>query len=442
MKNKWLVILLVLTLIKGIAWMVLTPIFQAPDENVHFGMIQYLGENDRHPGPRAGETTSRELLAVAEVTNFNFVASHPVWQGLPIDWRGQIRSLGRDLKKEFVLGQEGQKLPQAYFWTGYPIYKIVAGQNFLVRFYALRILSVLLSLGTVYFTYLSARILLKRNLSLAVAFLVGMQPMYSVISSAVTYDSLAVLVATGFIYSSLKFIKTKILKWQGIALFLAIFGLVVKTQLVGLLLSWPFLLSKKQWRYWLVLPLSVILLLQFRQFRQLFDGLLVWLRTQPLAVMGNYFLQNYQALAAEVFPWYWGVFGWLEKTMPLWVYRILKIVVGLGVLGLVKFFYTFRKQTNKENQSVIFLLLAGIILASVVFINDFIIFTQRGSGFGVQGRYFIPAITGSMILLILGLSQLVKPKQEHILAGAVIGGSVLLNLVGLYSSYQYFGWVW
>ncbi|MBU2052387.1 glycosyltransferase family 39 protein [Patescibacteria group bacterium] len=327
MKNKWLSLLLILTFIKGIVWVILTPIFQAPDENVHWGATQYIAEKLKPP-TKWDIITSRELSAVANIVRFNWVESHPVWLGLEEGWIEKLNQIDPQAKTEFSFAEKqgGHKLPQGYSWLGSIVYRLFFNQSFLVRFYALRLVSVLLSLITVYIVYKAARLVLKAPLSLAVAFMAVMQPMYSAISSAVTYDSLAVLVVSGYIFLSLKFIKSKNTKWQWLALLVAVAGIAVKTQLVGLIFTWPFLLTKKQRYFWLLLPVVVLILLQLMIFKQLWGETLIWLSHEPVTAISDYILKNYRSLSAEVFPWYWGVFGWLEKTMPLWIYRGLVLI--------------------------------------------------------------------------------------------------------------------
>jgi hypothetical protein len=429
-KNKLLIILLLLAFFKGLIWAFITPIFQAPDENTHFGLIQFIGETNHHPGPRNGDITSKELIAVGKIVNFNWIESHPVWQGLKSNWVQQILSLESNLKNQFThqKNQGGQKLPRLYYWLNYPIYKLFFGQNFLIRFYALRGFSVVLGVFTVYLVYLIAKLFFANGrLALAAAFLVGFQPMASLIFSSITYDSLAILVSTLFIYFCIKFFKTKQTKFQVWALLVALVALTVKTQLIGLVLSWPLLLKKSQRKYLLFFLLGLILLARIKEYGdtlkraylslpslQIFKGL-----SQYLAIYAKAFL-------AEIFPWYWGVFGWLEKTMPLWVYRILKIITGFSFIGLLR--------SAKK--------LFSVIMAGVIFVNDFFIFTRTGTQFGVQGRYFLPAIAAHMILLVFGLTQLIPLKWHKQLAIAIIFGSFGLNLIGLYTLYQYFGWVW
>ena len=430
MKNKWLVIILVFALIKSLVWMLLTPIFQVPDENLHFGLIQYLGENNRFPALKTSRHVSLELAKVAKAVNFNWMKSHPVWQGLPLDWQQQIKSINFQARKTFSDYQSmgGQKLPKAYSITGAIVYKIFSRADFFWRFYSLRFLSVIFGLITVYLTYLIALNLFKRPaLALSAAVAVAFHPMASVIFSSVTYDSLAILASTVFLYWAVKFIQTKKKKFQWLALIIALFGITIKSQLIGLSIVWLFLLTKKQLKF---LPLFFIIFIflgwQMHDIQEFLLVFLAWFQANNWHQVNNYLSVYAKPLMAEVFPWYWGVFGWLEKVMPLIIYRIMKIICALSLIGIL---------ISRPYRRLKFLLILTIVMAAVVFVNDFFIFSQRGSNFGVQGRYFLPAVSAQMILLIFGLSKFIPPK-------ILIGLSLLLNLIALWTNYQFFGWIW
>lgn len=410
--------------------MLLTPIFQVPDENLHFGLIQYLGENNRFPALKTSRHVSLELAKVAQAVNFNWMKSHPVWQGLPLDWQQQIKSINFQARKTFSDYQSmgGQKLPKAYSITGAIVYKIFSRADFFWRFYSLRFLSVIFGLITVYLTYLIALNLFKRPaLALSAAVAVAFHPMASVIFSSVTYDSLAILASTVFLYWAVKFIQTKKKKFQWLALIIALFGITIKSQLIGLSIVWLFLLTKKQLKF---LPLFFIIFIflgwQMHDIQEFLLVFLAWFQANNWHQVNNYLSVYAKPLMAEVFPWYWGVFGWLEKVMPLIIYRIMKIICALSLIGIL---------ISRPYRRLKFLLILTIVMAAVVFVNDFFIFSQRGSNFGVQGRYFLPAVSAQMILLIFGLSKFIPPK-------ILIGLSLLLNLIALWTNYQFFGWAW
>lgn len=447
MKNKFLILLLAAVLLKGIVWLILTPIFQIPDEPSHFSYTQFLGENKRPPHPRREVVTSQELMAAAKALNFDWRINHPVWRGYQKGWQEQLRSMGGNRRSEFVDNPNltSLKRPGLYYFLTAWIYRLFDDQNFLWRFYAVRVFSLLLHLLTVWLVFLTAKKLFKEDWpALAGAAWVGFQPGLSFISSGVSYEPLATLAATTFFY----LVAVKVRPWWLIAS--AAIGILVKPDLIFLSLLLPFVLPKK-WRLTSVLML-VLIFFGFNRLlviiEQVIRGRYLWLDqwfywlplkdfgvySQDLVnligsgrifgLLADYWRQFFAIHYHQIFAWYWGVFGWLEKTLPAWVYTSLKITTLLSFVGLIRSWSKIK-----------WLVLVVVVQAGVVIANDFLVFAGTGQLFGIQGRYFYPAIGPQMILLTLGLSRFISPK---ILAA----GALLLNFVGLYTLYQYFGNVW
>ena len=447
MKNKWLIILLVASFFKGLIWLFFTPLFQIPDEPSHFAYVQFLAEENRRPHPRREVVTSQELFSVSQIVNFNWKIEHPVWQGYPKNWLGKIKSINPEAKKEFIANPylTSLKRPGLYYSAAAQIYRLLANQSFLWQFFSVRFFSLICQLITIWLVYLISIKLTKKSwLSLAAAAGVSFHPGFSFILNGVSYEALGVLAATLFIYLAVN--KGKII-WL---LLTALVGILIKPDLIFLWLLLPFCLPKK--------PRIIIigsLVLSFIGFiwlnpviNQVVRGQYSWLDRYlyvvPLKDYADYANQLIQLLSNgqifyktieyvqifirvhyhQIFAWYWGVFGWLEKTMPIGVYPGLKILTLLSFFGLIQVWPKAK-----------WLVLAVLIQAGVVIANDFLVFSQTGQLYGIQGRYFYPAIAAQMILFVWGLSRWVKP-------GYLVAGAVGLNLIGLFSLYQYFGWVW
>lgn len=438
LKNKWLLLLLIAVFIKGAIWILWIPIFQVPDEPSHLSYIQLLAERGRAPLPRREVVSSRELFSAAEIVKFNWQIIHPVWQGYSLDWQNQLKLISQDSRREFSDNQNltSLKRPGLYYYLSTGIYFLFSWGNFFWRFYALRFFSLLFHLITVFFVYLTAKKIINNPaLALAAAAWAGFQPGLSFISSGITYESLAVLTATIFFYF-------KAANWPfKYQLAVALVGLFVKPDLIFLLLLLP--------RMWLIAPLlligfSALAPVVDQTIRGGYPWLNQWLYLLPLkdfsvfsreamnlivsgrlpGLLLDYFWQFIAVHYHQIFPWYWGVFGWLEKTLPPLTYTALKLVGLAAAVGLAQSWEKIR-----------WLIGAVLVQAAVVIANDMVVFSQTGELYGIQGRYFYPAISVQMILLTMGLSHWLKPKWLMIMA---IG----LNLIGLLSVYQYFGWVW
>ena len=472
MKNKGLAILLIVLFTKSLAWMFLTPIFQVPDEPSHFSIVQYIGQTGKRPHPRRERPSSLEILKASEAVNFNWQIKHPVWQGYQADWQQQLSSISNSDKSSFTRNHflTSLKRPPLYYYLASPFYLLFSGQSFIFRFFSVRFFSLLLGLLTALYAFKAAKLFFKNKLlPLAVTSLVGFQPMLSFIGISAHYDPLAVFISTTFSYYFLSFLKTRNKKFLRLSLLLSILGLLTKPDLIVLIIILGLFSFRNKLK-----PLSIGVLvffslsLLFPVFNRLFSntnlsifldkfvylinlneysskaqGLVKLLTSsQILTQLTGYFSQTFTANLAQVFPWYWGVFGWLEKTMPMVVYQILKLTILLSLVGYLKILVKKTKLTKFVKQSLVFLASFSLLHLFLVILNDFITFTSSGQIFGFQGRYLLPAIFSHTLLLVFGFSKLVPKSKLNLLAFALIAASLALNLAGLYAAYQYFGWVW
>src|SRR3954452_15814444 len=67
--------LLALTALLGVAWALVTPVFQAPDENSHFAYVQSLAERFALPGDKTRPKASTEQDLAASVSNADQAAA-------------------------------------------------------------------------------------------------------------------------------------------------------------------------------------------------------------------------------------------------------------------------------------------------------------------------------------------------------------------------------
>lgn len=447
MKNKFWLIFFGLVLIKSLFWLLITPIFQVPDEPSHFAIVEFMAENKRRPHPRREVVTPIEVLKAAQIVNFNWQISHPVWRGYQPDWREKLLRLPADDRRQVEPNdyQESLKRPAGYYWLAVPFYWL-GGGSFLGRFYSVRLLNVLIHLLTVWLAYLIGKKIFRSHwLGLAVASLVAFQPMLSFLSSGVHYDPLAILLSTLFVYLFL------IKRW-GWGLVTAIGGVLVKPDLIILPFIW---LARRFW-LGLVIIFAAFLFLAKPVDRLItiavkYDPILYLTNFNEYAAAARFFsdrvtsgqiltdITNYLAATgqihlAQVFPWYWGTFGWLEAPLPAWVFSGIKLVILVSVLGWIKFIHR-----NGWPRMMTFWLVFSLLQAGLVVANDCQFFVRTGEIYGIQGRYFFPAIVAHMMLLVFGLKQWLA---DQTLAKVVIGLSLALNLIGWLAVYQYFGWVW
>lgn len=461
MKNKLLYIFLIIFFLKGLAWILVVPIFQSPDEPVHFGYVQRLGELGGRGDPRFNGIISKELTKVGKTVNFSMAIEHPVWRGYQNDWKQTISRIyikdrsdftvggwpiGKfDSKKEEIIDYRGKKNPPLYYWLAAVFYKCASSFNFLVRFYAVRFFSLLLSLLTAFISYLvGLEIFKNRKMSIALACNVCFQPMFSFLSATVNSANLAILFSTLFIFVGIKALKTKKFYYQLLLILIILAGLYVKQQMLLLFLPLPFFFPI------FFIPLLMLLAglliipadffglnFRWREYKEVFGFTKNISFSNAGSLANNYFSASASTFKNNLFPWYWGVFGWLESTMPIFVYRVLKVICLVSLAGLVVYFKKIFHQIEKR-KILLFLFMTSLFFSAGIIFNDFKVYSGTGEVFGLQGRYFLPLITAHMAMIILGLKALVPKKLISVFPWVLISGSFILNIIGFITAYSYF----
>src|SRR5207248_1334128 len=84
-----LLALVALVLLMGVTWSLVTPAFQAPDENSHFGYVQELAEAGRLPGQAGKPLFSTEQVTGAVASNADQAAAQ---RQTRMEWDAQVYS--------------------------------------------------------------------------------------------------------------------------------------------------------------------------------------------------------------------------------------------------------------------------------------------------------------------------------------------------------------
>lgn len=433
--SKFLKLLLVITLLKGLIWAYITPPFQAPDEQNHFAYVQFVAETGRKPGPEDRLNTTLELITATKIINFDWTGNHPMWSQKNFtnaqEKEGEIRNISPDDRKNFVFYANGFKNPPLYYFLAATFYKIAQFGSIFERLYLTRALSVLFAVLAVYFSYKIAYLITgKKILSLTLAALVSFEPSFTFITSTVTNDSMAIISVTIAVFAILKnywlgifggFLALLTRVHLGIILFYAVFKKFLP-------ISIPFLII-----LFLLAPLSPDRL-PFNIDKYL-EGIAYF---RILTLSGNIFPETINFMKTltphylnEVLPWYLGVFGWLEITLPVIIYTIFKLLIFFSILGFVF------KRKNPYPKIAPAVISAGLLFL-IIILFDFITFVQNGSGAGVQGRHLIPAVSVHFLLLIIGLELIIPEKFHLILKKVLLILMISINFIGILLILDYF----
>jgi hypothetical protein len=177
--------------LNAVAWSLITPPFQVPDEQTHFAYAQLIAERGRLPAPREHrDRLAPELQTVIEDLHYQALAPG-AWSQL------QKERLDRDLHASLARSAGGQAGPAApepplYYAVEAIPYRVASGATLLDRLALMRLLSAVLAGVTALFAFLFVRECLPgRPWAWTVGALgVALTPLLGFISGGVNPDAL------------------------------------------------------------------------------------------------------------------------------------------------------------------------------------------------------------------------------------------------------------
>ena len=441
-------------LLNGIAWGLVVPLFQTPDEPGHVAYVQYVAETGKPP-------TGQGHLSHFSVEEHNLLDALR-WK--QVQRRKDNRVPGTatyeknvertvDTPADRVSGggyTTDTNNPPLYYYVASAVYHLSPSSALPDRIHALRLLSALFAAITVLFVFLFLRELLPSTPwawpvgALAVAF----QPMFGFTSSGVTSDSVLYLASAGTFYLFALSFRRGLTQTRGIAIgSLGAVGLLSKTTMLGLapgigfgLLALVMASSPDRRREAIrgalaaiavvAVPVAIYIALNTTVFdRGLWFGRagvppvkgisvtepggVVHTESAKLLDAASYMWQFYLPRLPSMhhfFPSYplrriWfdgfiGEFGWLEFGFPQWVYN-WALVLAAGVLVLAgRSVYLARQVLRRRLWEVATYL--ALVLGLLVLVAGTGYLARLGGAPGYeQPRYLFPllALYGALIAL-------------------------------------------
>lgn len=183
------------TLLIGLSWSLLTPPFQAPDEQDHFAYAQQLAENHKSASQVPGllPPWSSSLVIGLQSTRALAIAEKP--DGRP-PWLERDERAWARLDTPRASRKDGGGLTTAathgpvYYGVMTVPYEIAGGASIWTQLTAMRIASALLAALTVLFVLLAAREVAgdRRLFAVGAALIVALNPMFTFIGASVNSD--------------------------------------------------------------------------------------------------------------------------------------------------------------------------------------------------------------------------------------------------------------
>lgn len=466
-----LVALCLTAFLLGTTWSLLTPPFQAPDENAHFSYTEYLARTGHLPGAPLKPPFSTEQREAGIASNSDQVAGNLAtkmsWS--PQDWRAWQRK--DDQVPEAQKRDSGGPVsaspnpPLYYLYAAIPA-KATSGSNLFTRLIWERLASMLWAVALVAFAWLLAGEVFNRDrqLQFVAAGVAGLLPMVQFVSASVTPDSMLYAVWAAVLWRGTMVLKRG-LDLVNAVTFLAVVGAacVVKATSYALLPGALLVLGVGLWRMrrygaralWpllaagagLALTLGIWFFIAHQSHRsaaaQVSDATSTGLPFHLHDFLGylyQYYFPRLPGQGSYPFPAYFdgvpfytvvlrgvfGTFGWTEARLPVALYTVLTALSGVLAAAAVAALIRFRKLIDIP--VLIFFVVTVLALMAGLQWTDYQKLRESGytTGFN-QGRYLLPlAALGG-----LGVAAAIRliPRTLRTAAGAsIVGGLVIFNV--------------
>jgi hypothetical protein len=462
--------LLVIVAIVGVSWALLVPPWQSPDEGDHFAYAQSLAERLALPGAarRPGWSTDQDIADAASAASANASASAQ----MRFDWSPQdaaryraefAANPSRSNGGGFNTAQTNPPLYYLYadlaYWAAYP------GDAF-DRLYAMRIWGVgLLLLTTAAAWLLAGEVLGRRRLpQLACAACVGLIPMQTAIAGSVNPDALLAALSTVTLWLGARVIVRGARPRDAIAL-CAVTAAAILTKstayafvpaaALALLVGWLRCDAAERRRRLGVIAVAAAICAA---------PVIGWVAAQAargqaaintvgpagsgsvhspnipqfLSYIWQFYLPRLPGMkpfrATSGLPVYdtwirqgWGVFGWLELTMPSWLYGVLAGACGLVAIASAAIIARFRDRIRWSLVAFFALAAAGLLFGLHYTEYRSIVY---GEGPILQGRYLLP-VAGLFGLAVALIVTRLPARWRPSAGGVVLAAMLLVQVLAL-----------
>jgi predicted membrane protein DUF2142 len=440
----------------AVAWSIITPPFQVPDEPEHVAYVKVLAEANRLP-TQSGKFSLEEGVALEDL-RLQTVAEQPENQS--ISSRAQQEKLERDLKRDDGPPEEGAEYagvaasqPPLYYALEAIPYTLGRGGTLLDRIELMRLLSALMGGLTALFTFLFVREALPRvSWPWTVGGLgVALVPLLGFMSGAVNPDSMLYAVTAAVFYALARGFRRGLSRASAITLgALIAIGLMTKLNFVGIVpgaLLGLVVLSVREDRTLgraayvsLALALAVAIspavvyvlahvasgapalgivssAIHFTRGSPLKEISYIWQLYLPrLPGMHQDFAGIFTAKQIW-FKGYVGLYGWLDTPFPGWVYELAllpaAVIAALCLRELVAGAGVVRARVAEL--AVYCVICVGLM--ALIGADSYLRFPSVNAEYG-QVRYLLPLVP--LLGVVLALAARGAGKRWGPLVGAVI----------------------
>ncbi len=387
-------------LIAAVAYVFITPPWQAPDEPAHYNYVRHLVEEARLP--------------VLEVGDY------------PAAYLEEVKAAGFPPDASIAPIRYESHQPPLYYLLAAPVLASVGGDSVTMQMHALRLFSVFLGAADVLLAHRLGRILWPRRpgRALALAGVVAFLPMRTAVTAAVSNDVLAEVLVGAAALVSLRLLLSSRRPYASCLMPLGvILGLCLLTK-TSAYIALPLAVVALLWAWYrqdrprpglgrrlaaIIVP-AALLYLPFYMRNMAVYGLAdpLGLARHDAVVVGQLRTSDYLAGVglmgglrqglSTTFRSFWGIFGWMGVPMHEPTYLALALVCALALVGLILAGLSARRRPPGQRAILAagFLALWGTLsILGVIWYN--LKFVQ------FQGRYLFTALPVWSAALVVGL---------------------------------------
>lgn len=464
-KNLLLGLIIVLFIIKGVLLSVLIPPFQNPDEQVHYGTIQYRAEPVNKSWP-IRDGSAEHASNMSDVMTFHFseeiLQSSSLVQFDQIKWQKENTQYFSDTStgvneekitsnswKRYIdtLPPSASTTKSVYYLFASWLERFSSEESIFVRILFMRLLASAFGVGSIILAYLIAKkIGFSKHTSILFTILIAFQPMFSITSAQINIDISLIFSFSLFLYAGISLLKDGA-KWQHalLAISAAILGLFSKGPgIVLIIMLYPlfawvtyqkFRVPKK--RFFLMLIGATIMLIGIMlltvptsYFISITNSAAQSKFDSPLESLGKYVERTVTpGELRDTSLSYWGHFGWLDNAIPNWTLSIIILMSIIGFAGMLMYVFSSHHTSEylPERKYLIFFLGTIIALQFAIRFFDWRVFDYTGQILiGQPGRYFLPNLIGHIIIIITGIGFLLGQEKRLALTMKLLALAMIL----------------
>jgi len=399
----------------ALAYSVVNPLFESPDEFLHYEFVRHLVDRQELPVQTPGKLSEFHQPPLYYALTALTIGGISVESFAPIDnpfWGYDTYRFGVDNKVRFI-----HTHAEAFPYRG----------TFLAAHVA-RGMSIALGALSVLLCYLILCDVFQRSLvALGALAFVAFNPQFLFISSSISNDNLITLLGLFIAWLSIRIARLGLTRRRTLAIAVLV-ALAILTKLSAAILT--------------LVPVLAIISSRATWRKRI--GMLLIMAAVVGVMTGGWFLRNYQLYGdwtgirtwQQIWGWqtsvtkwsdlgivlhntwtsFWGQFGLGQIVLPDWLYAALLLLNLLSFVGVALYLFQARNKraAQSEMPNVIqwkAALILGLLLAAMIAAS---IWYGLANPTGAAGRFLLPAVAPIAGLLFWGLRSLYHPDRPEL----------------------------